>query len=71
MSRRERIDEAAHRIEAVLTELELHGDDEAPAIVRFALYRVVHRRLVVGGYTAMVRWSQPPFPEESDRESAP
>jgi hypothetical protein len=74
VARRDEIAKAVARVESALDELELELRDrgeEGSAIVRFALYRVAHRRLVLGGYLTLLRWTRPPFPEEGDEKSKP
>ena len=72
--RSERIAQVVGVLEDQLADLEEELQalgDEGERIVRFALYRIVQRRLVDGGYLADIRWTEPPFPEEGDRESRP
>ena len=72
--RSERIAQAVGVLEDQITDIEEGLQDlgeEGERIVRFALYRIVQRRLVDGGYLTDIRWQQPPFPEEGDRESRP
>jgi hypothetical protein len=71
VARRDEINSAVGELEAFLDELERAGGADSSAIVRFALYRVAHRRLVMAGFLDTIRWAQPPFPEEGDRESRP
>jgi len=67
-TRTEKIDTARRHIHRAVDKIrmDVEGDLEAEAIIRFALYVVA--RQILDGHVREIAFIHPPFPEEEDHE---